>query len=770
MTELKKRRRQMKDKRDNNTLFALILAALFSPSNSNKSQSKLLIKKCLNLLDVQTLSAPLISLLPTLLNSKCDDVACKTVDIVGKASLTSFEMNEMIASQDDVIVCLVSLLRRSNTSIQVVACSAIMDLSTTYTGRHRLLQFCVLESLIDCFVQAPSLSLSVISLLTKKKNCDSSPKVIFEMGEACVSLLHAAITLINACTIDQLQEILKVLSGRFLVSLKNIWEQVHDKMLYAFSMSYNQDEMFGISNIRVNDLAETIFRLSLYNSQLRGSSQFNKFESRIFYASEISFKQFLLNNWEETPLHIKDPMKAMKQDAIFDYFRRAFRSKDAVISCLPSIMKTFISCPPIASDDLDVLHFIKEAGSHLGCPLIYQQDIRVVKAQSSEKDLHYFGGQPVSCSQGSQYLVIDDILKCAEAYMDGYTIALRGMEFRFKSIAADAEELATLFGQPSAGVNMYLTPPNSQGLSCHSDDHCVFVCQVVGTKQWTIFPPTNVQLPRLYDPAGIRHYSEVNQDGEKFLLREGDVLYIPRGFPHKAQTITAPNRTKETDEFSLHMTLAIEVERPFEWEGFFHVALHHWELKQKVSGKFSSNLYHMVVKLMHIAIKLQADLDPKFRKACLSGAISLPSQPEEWLDIHQKTIFIYLVNRITNESSFESAIEHVLTSFAKSEDPFQEISWLHNFGRDCEVTEDEYLHNSLVDPHEYFAGLNRQQKDDMGVAFAQVKSMFCSEVVYEDAQQKYIVLLQKYRMVRKQYTNGMLSLHSTGDDIHEEGS
>lgn len=609
----------------------------------------------------------------------------------------------------------------------------------------------------------------MISQLTKQKRCGSYPKLNFEMDEACVTLLHAVIILVNTCTIQQLHEIQKVIPGCFFVFLKDIWEQVHDKMLCAFSTTHNQDEQLCISNVRVNDLTESIFRLSIHDSSLRRSSHFNKFEKGIFCKSEISFKQFMLNYWEETPLHIKDPMKAVNEDAIFNSFLQTFGSKDAVPSCLPSILKTFTSCPPIASDELDVLHFIKEARSHLGCPLIYQQDIRVLKAQSSEKESHYFGGQTESkCSQGSQYIGMDDILKCAEAYMDGYTIALRGMEFRFKSIAADAKELATLFGQPSTGVNMYLTPPNAQGLSCHSDDHCVFVCQVVGSKQWTIFPRTNVQLPRLYDPVGVKHFSEANQDGKQFLLREGDILYIPRGFPHKAQTITALDGKEETDEFSLHMTLGIEVERPFEWEGFFHVALHHWELKLKVSGNISSNLHDTVVKLMHVAIKVLADLDPTFRKACLSGAISSSSHPEEWLDIHQKTIFIDLINRISNEVSFENAMEQVLTSFAESEDPFQEISWLHNFGRDGEVIEEEFSHNSLVDQHDYFHRLNQQQKDEMGVRFAQVKSAFCSEVVYEDAQQMYKGLLQKYRAVRKQYTNGMLSLHCTGDDKHEE--
>ena len=67
-------------------------------------------------------------------------------------------------------------------------------------------------------------------------------------------------------------------------------------------------------------------------------------------------------------------------------------------------------------------------------------------------------------------------------YKEGYTVALRGLEFRYQSIAAIADKLEVMFGSPSVGANLYLTPPNSQGLMCHFDDHCVFVCQIFGSK------------------------------------------------------------------------------------------------------------------------------------------------------------------------------------------------------------------------------------------------------------------------------------------------
>ncbi|PQP96804.1 hypothetical protein Pyn_19550 [Prunus yedoensis var. nudiflora] len=143
-----------------------------------------------------------------------------------------------------------------------------------------------------------------------------------------------------------------------------------------------------------------------------------------------------------------------------------------------------VSCLPISSDELNILTFLEEVKIKLGCPLVCQQDIRVLRTDSHlKREVHFFQESLNSCCiEDPHYFTIEEVLKCQEAYKEGYTIALRGMEFRFESLAAIADELAFLFGQPSVGANMYLTPPNSQGLARHYDDHCVFVCQLLGTR------------------------------------------------------------------------------------------------------------------------------------------------------------------------------------------------------------------------------------------------------------------------------------------------
>ncbi|KAI5411305.1 hypothetical protein KIW84_056414 [Lathyrus oleraceus] len=76
--------------------------------------------------------------------------------------------------------------------------------------------------------------------------------------------------------------------------------------------------------------------------------------------------------------------------------------------------------------------------------------------QISKVDFH------PDCLKEPLYLTTEDVLKYEQAYKDGYTVAQRGMEFRYPGIAAIADTLALMFGQPSVDANLYLTPPNSQ--------------------------------------------------------------------------------------------------------------------------------------------------------------------------------------------------------------------------------------------------------------------------------------------------------------------
>ncbi|KAL3841064.1 hypothetical protein ACJIZ3_025655 [Penstemon smallii] len=747
MNTRRKITKRRKTKQDN-SLFPLILSALFRKSDNNKT----LIKKCLNKISLSLphlLSNPILSLLPSLLKSNSSEIVCKSAEIIGAASLVSFEMNENIALEDDILKGLISLLRNSKREIAVAACNAIMDLSTTL-----------------CFIQA-----------SKSSTADM---LLFMEDEYLILLLQGAIALINSCTTEMLHHIPTELSDAFLVYLKGLWNQVHKQRLCNTSSKCDQVKDLYTSNIGTDNLAESIFRLSIDNCSYTRTEAFDFVKKSIFDEGEISVEQFLSSIWELSPMLIRDGSKfSRKEDDIFGPFIHFLDPKEAIPTFIPSILENTFSCPPIASDELDILHFLNQVKSYLGCPIIYNQDIRVLKTQSKQRETHYF--------QDTHILHINEILKCQEAFRDGYSIALRGLEFRFQSIAAIADELASFFGQPSVGVNMYLTPPNSQGLARHFDDHCVFICQLYGVKKWTIYTHSSYQLPRLYEPlhgsCGLEAEGQEDDRCLQFLLKEGDILYIPRGFPHEAHTIIDDDECYDATEFSLHLTLAVEIEPPCEleyvgflasfegWEGFMQVALYSWNKKQEVLQNTSGdsipqNLDLASVKLLHISIKLLGNLDSTFRKACLVGALAMSSITGDWLCEHQITIFKYLMGKIATESKFSDAIQYVEEAIRKNEDPLEHVRWTKYLTVEGEI--DRSDHSGIYSPDcKYLFDLVIQNRDVVEVAFMEVKSKFCCELDIEDVEKCYKLLLERYRKVRKQYTNGMLSLHCNVDNEHE---
>ncbi|GAV59726.1 Cupin_4 domain-containing protein [Cephalotus follicularis] len=755
---------------DSDTIFTLLLASLSNPNPNSNTNS--LIKNCLNnfpLSKHQIIPIPILSLLPVLLTSNYDDaIVCRTAEIVGQASLLSLEMNEQLALDCDIVKCLVSVLaaamfKRKDVSVRV--CNAVLDLSTTSLGRERLLQFSALETLMFGFLQVSKSSIPVF-LSNVEKGSVACLKLAFKADEFPILLLDAAIILINTCNIEQLEKIPRKLSDSFLVFLQELWAVVHHQMLHGSIFKSNQGVNFYLSNIRIYNLAEGIFRLSINTVQFTNPSTCEAVKGSIFGMSNSSFKDFMLKNWESSPFLVRDLSKGkIEKDDVFGSVVKSLNCNEPGPSFLSSILQSMVSCPPIASDELNILSFLKEMRTSLGCPMIYQQDIRALKTEShSTGEVHFFRDCSDSCySKGPLYICIEDIMKCEDAFREGYTIALRGMEFRFKSIAAIADGLASLFGQPSVGANIYLTPPNSQGLARHYDDHCVFVCQLFGTKQWKISCHPNMQLPRLYDSLDSLQSSE-NETSmaacTQISLREGDILYIPRGFSHEA--LTENCEQSGSAGFSLHLTLGIEVEPPFEWEGFAHIALYCWNQTQKQTHQasvesLSGILDVMSVNLLHVMIGLFGESDPIFRKACLVAAISLQQGTNDWLHLNQKIIFNHVITRIS-KSRFSDAFLSGEMAIKKNEDPFQRMRWIRLLSQERK-TIDEY------DGHTPLMGMGNllpvyaEQKETAELAFNLVKSKFCCEVLFEDVIGSYLMLLEKYKKARKQYGDGMLSLH-----------
>ncbi|GMH13598.1 hypothetical protein Nepgr_015439 [Nepenthes gracilis] len=747
------------------TLFSLTLAALTNPQNPS---SESLIKTSLNVLlrlflkESPNLFSPtqedtvnsVLALLPLLFKSRCAEILWASARIVGAASLISVEMNGKIASDAEIVKALARKVVSSERRVAMAACNSILDVSTTSFGRQRLLELSALNYLMLGFLQVLKSSGSSSSLCTVDNRGAACLGVELREDELLLLLLNALVTLINSCSIEQQDKIPRKLIVTSLVHLKQLWPEVREQMLAGNIMTVCQGKHKCLSNLTANNLAESIFRLSMNALHTDRAIESEVVVRHIFGSGKSSFVDFISNHWESSPFLIRGMTKDLdKQGGIFSSFVK-FNCAGKVPLFISSMLQGMVSCIPIASDETDILSFLEEIRGALGCPIIYQQDIRVLTIEPDLKtERHYFQGSLTDHSiKVPISFFVSDILKCEEAYKQGYTIALRGMEFRFKSIAAIADQVASLFGQPSVGANLYLTPPNSQGLACHCDDHCVFICQLLGTKQWTIYLEPVFQLPRLYQHLECPWGSMMQK--RQIILNEGDVMYIPRGFPHEASTIVG---TDGTAEFSLHVTLSVEIEPPFDWEGFAHVALLQWSQNLKVSLDLATGISSTFsVRFLHVAIRLIRNAEPVFRKACLVAADSLTSDPEDWLEHNQRAIFNSLINKIYELSSFTDALETIQIAIQRCEDPFCWMGWLSVLiDKEMSVHYWKFPSEGI----DKLLPLIDQHRDSAEAAFVHVKSKFCREALFDDVKECYKKLHDMYKKTRNQYMNGMLSLH-----------
>ncbi len=138
------------------------------------------------------------------------------------------------------------------------------------------------------------------------------------------------------------------------------------------------------------------------------------------------------------------------------------------------------------------------------------------------------------------------------AYAGGCTLLASRVEQGWPPVARlcralDLEFLA--LGVPLAtavSANAYLTPGRSRGFDLHYDNHCAFIIQLRGCKDWQVFSPVQeLPLERCEQPLPRAELTGPLLD---ISLEPGDVLYLPRGFPHCASTGT---------ESSLHLTVSV---------------------------------------------------------------------------------------------------------------------------------------------------------------------------------------------------------------------
>ena len=132
-----------------------------------------------------------------------------------------------------------------------------------------------------------------------------------------------------------------------------------------------------------------------------------------------------------------------------------------------------------------------------------------------------------------------------EAWFQGKTLIFQNLERRLPKIAALVRRWEIDLSCPIR-CNLYLTPPSARGFQAHYDPHDVFIMQITGDKEWRIGARA-ITMP-LPDQTWDSASAPIDDGAENFRLRQGDLLYIPSGFLHSAQSVA---------EISCHITFGI---------------------------------------------------------------------------------------------------------------------------------------------------------------------------------------------------------------------
>jgi hypothetical protein len=194
-----------------------------------------------------------------------------------------------------------------------------------------------------------------------------------------------------------------------------------------------------------------------------------------------------------------------------------------------------------------------------------------------------------------------DVERLFQCYLNGATVILNQAHYSVPPLAEACRNLTTELGF-RVWTNIYITPPNSSGFARHEDDHEVLVLQIMGTKDWTIYP-----------------------DGAPVVLRleAGDLLYLPRSTAHSAHSANGP---------SIHVTFGMRPTYRFDLvEELARAAREHPAFRQPLNMAVSE-ISQVDAQESHFASDLSALLTEIGIPALLERRLqtSMKSQAQGW--------------------------------------------------------------------------------------------------------------------------------------------
>jgi len=162
-----------------------------------------------------------------------------------------------------------------------------------------------------------------------------------------------------------------------------------------------------------------------------------------------------------------------------------------------------------------------------------------------------------------QHLDLSILLKALEKSV---SIKLESIQLFDSKLESLRNEFFDCLDHP-CDINCYLTPPFAQCFNPHFDDHDVFILQIEGEKSWKVDNKSKEYYPLESESFWSKTYQY--SDPQSLTLRRGDVLFIPSGHVHHAQTLNG---------YSLHLTIGVHQMRAID-------LLHEFLKKRKNENK-----------------------------------------------------------------------------------------------------------------------------------------------------------------------------------------
>lgn len=191
------------------------------------------------------------------------------------------------------------------------------------------------------------------------------------------------------------------------------------------------------------------------------------------------------------------------------------------------------------------------------------------------------------------------------AVSQGYTLIFNRAQSVLPNVFQATWQLEEALGW-LVNTNLYLTASGgAQGFEAHIDWMDGFIFQTAGTKRWKSYDPPLIVYPRpdMTQRPSAEFLANRNNEtsryppANEFILRSGDLAYIPRGIVHEACTAAEDipaNISPNLEDLhpyempSLHLTFGLEAGRDYTVE----VPTNKYQLSTHIDLGSTSSLCH----------------------------------------------------------------------------------------------------------------------------------------------------------------------------------